>query len=156
MIKLVGFDIDGVITDGNIYIDQDGHESKKFRLTEIDAINSIRAMGIDVIAITGEDSYLVDYFANKIEWKRFERGCKDKRGRLESVLNELEIDKEEVVYIGDGKYDIEAIRYAGYGVCPSNAIQEAKDVADKVLNGKGGESCVYELYRWLLDMRSNE
>lgn len=148
-IKLIAFDIDGVITDGNIYIDQDGHEFKRFRLTEIDAINSIRGLGIDIIAITGEDTPIVDYFANKIAWKRFIRGCKDKKSELEHIANMFGIKREEIVYIGDGKYDIEAIKYAGYGLCPANAIEEVKDVADIVLEGSGGESCVYEIYKWL-------
>ena len=148
-IKIIAFDIDGVLTDGNMYIDQEGLESKRFRLTEIDAINSIRDLGIEVIAITGEDTPIVDYFAKKITWKRFIRGCKDKKSALEHIISELGIKREEIAYIGDGKYDIEAIIYAGYGLCPANAIEEVKDVADIVLEGYGGESCIYELYRWI-------
>ena len=148
-IKLVVFDIDGVLTDGNIYVDSTGKETKRFRLTEIDALNDIERSGIRIAAITGEDTSIVDVFERKANWSYFTRGCKDKLSELKRIITDLGIDHEEVCYIGDGKYDVEAIRYAGLGVCPANAIQEVKDVADIVLESIGGKSCIYELYKRL-------
>ena len=148
-IKLVVFDIDGVLTDGNIYVDSTGKETKRFRLTEIDALNDIERSGILIAAITGEDTSIVDVFERKANWSHFVRGCKDKISELKRIITDFGIDREEVCYIGDGKYDVESIKYAGLGVCPANAIQEVKDIADIVLAGFGGESCIYELYQML-------
>ena len=153
-IKLAVFDIDGVLTDGNIYVDCEGKESKCFRLTEIDALNAIERLGIKIAAITCEDTKIVDVFKRKANWSYFVRGCKDKLSELKRIIADFVIDREEVCYIGDGKYDIASIGYVGLGVCPSNAIQEAKDVADAVLTGSGGGSCVYELYQILRKMNA--
>ncbi len=151
-IQLVVFDIDGVLTDGCIYVDSEGRETKRFRLTEIDALNDIERLKIKIVAITGEDTKIVDVFEGKANWYRFIRGCKDKLTELKRIMSDLNISHSETCYIGDGKYDMECIRYAGLGVCPSNAIQETKDVADIVLDGSGGGSCIYELYNMLNKM----
>lgn len=150
MIRLVVFDIDGVLTDGNIYVDCDGNETKRFRLTEIDALNDISRIVKFTAAITGEDTTIVDVFEKKTDWSYFVRGCKDKLRALKEIADKFGVPRECICYIGDGKYDIEPIKYVGLGVCPHNAIQEAKDVSDVVLNGNGGESCIYELYQMLL------
>lgn len=155
-IKMIFFDIDGVLTDGNIYIDESGKESKRFRLTEIDALNSICNIGIQLVAITGEDTPIVDVFRKKINWTKFITGCKDKKNQVIKVQQEFQLDKTELCYIGDGKYDIESIEYVGVGICPNNAIDDAKDVADIVLAGCGGESCVYELYKMIREGRYEE
>ncbi len=144
---LVVFDIDGVLTDGCVYIDEKGNETKKYRLTEIDALNDIKRIGYRIAAITGEDTPIVDRFRKLVDWDFFESGCKNKIDALKKIEKELNISNEEICYIGDGKYDIEPVKYAGLGVCPQNAIQDVKDVADGVLNGCGGGSCVYELYK---------
>lgn len=147
--KLVAFDIDGVLTDGSVYIDEEGKELKKYRLTEIDAINDIKSLGAKIVAITGEKTPLVDFFKMKIEWDDFIDGCKDKKNAIIRLEKKYGITSSEVCYIGDGKYDIEAIKQAGLGVCPKNAIQDVKDVADVVLDGFGGSSCIFELYKLL-------
>lgn len=144
-LRAIVFDIDGVLTDGTVHIDFNGHESKVFRLTEIDALNDIKNDGYIIAAVTGEDTKIVNVFERIIKWDRFIRGCKDKDEALNNLCQELDLDKSEICYIGDGKYDIPAIMYAGLGVCPSNAIKDVKDIADVVLEGKGGESCIYEL-----------
>ena len=147
-IKMVVFDIDGVLTDGMLYIDSNSRETKKVSLTEIDALNEIGKQCL-IGAITGEDTPIVDYFRRIANWLFFESGCKDKKQVLIQQINNNGLTPSEVCYIGDGKYDISAVEYAGIGICPKNAIQEVKDVADIVLNGRGGETCIYELYRLL-------
>lgn len=154
--SLIVFDIDGVLTDGCIYIDENGNETKKYRLTEIDALNDIKRAGYKIAAITGEDTLIVDKFRRIVDWDFFESGCKNKLNVIKEIENELNISNEEICYIGDGKYDIEPIKYVGLGVSPQNAIQDVKDVADVVLNGCGGESCVYELYKLISEETSYE
>lgn len=153
-IKLVCFDIDGILTDGYVHIDQEGKEYKTFRLTEIDALNDIKLIGLKIAAITGENTQIVNVFRTKANWDFFISGCKNKLEAVKQIQNQVCLSREEFCYIGDGKYDIPAIKYAGLGVCPSNAIQEAKEAADIVLDGAGGESCVYELYTLLRKMKN--
>ncbi len=148
-LKIIVFDIDGVITDGRVLVDEHGKESKFFSLRELDSLNSIKNAGYLIAAITGESTPIVDYFRNRIPWDYYFCGCKDKVAKLK-YLEELEnITSDEICYIGDGKYDIQAITYAGFGMCPSDGLIEAKEVADMVLNGKGGVDCVQEIERLL-------
>lgn len=151
-IKMIVFDIDGVLTDGMVYINSHGLETKRFSLTEIDALNEIEKICV-IGAITGENTPIVDYFKKKVNWFFFESGCKDKTRELKRIEQKYGISREAVCYIGDGKYDLEAIKYAGLGVCPANAIAEVKEAADVVLEGRGGESCLYELYQLLKGMQ---
>lgn len=153
MIEMVCFDIDGVLTDGTVHIDQYGNESKAVKLTEMDALNDIKRLGCKLAAITGENTAVVELFKRRTEWDWFCAGCKDKLSELKKIEDQYGLTKEQICYIGDGKYDIPAIEYAGLGVCPGNAIREARDAADIVLSGAGGQSCIHELYLLLRDMK---
>lgn len=149
MIKLVIFDIDGVLTDGKVYVDYLGNESKAYSLTEIDAIDELKKNGYMIAAITGEDTTIVDVFERKIKWNQFFKGSKDKVSAIKIIENGLGISSNEICYIGDGKYDISPICYVGLGVCPANAIPQVKEVADIVLSSCGGDGCVNELLMYL-------
>ena len=155
-ISLLIFDIDGILTDGTVSIDFDGRERKSFSLTEIDALNDMRRDGYKIAAITGEDKPIVDVFQRLVPWDAFLRGCKDKVAVIKQLERQFAADTSEICYIGDGKYDVPAIRYAGLGVAPANAIAEAKEAADIVLDGYGGKNCINELRRLLLQLRVQE
>ena len=109
MIQLVCFDIDGVLTDGNLLIDQNGNELKSFRLTEIDALNDIKRMGLMIAAITGENTPIVDVFRRRVNWDKFVSGRKDKLSEVKQMEKQFGITYKDICYIGDGKYDIPAI-----------------------------------------------
>lgn len=155
MISTVVFDIDGVLTDGSVHIDQAGNELKAYNMTEIDALNDIKHLGYRIAAITGEDAPIVEVFRNRAPWDRFISGCKNKRAAVQNLELEFGITREEICYIGDGKYDIPAIEYAGLGICPQNSISDVKRAADIVLKEAGGGHCVMELLA-LLKKRKDE
>ena len=155
-VKIIFFDIDGVLTDGMVHVDESGHEYKSYRLTEIDAINDIINAGYRTVAVTGEDTPIVDVFERRVAWSDFVRGCKDKLSEVKRISYKYNCNPQEICYIGDGKYDISPIEYAGVGVCPQNAIQCVKEVADIVLNGYGGNNCIYELYEILKYYKCHE
>lgn len=153
MRKFVIFDIDGILTDGTVNIDESGLEHKAYNLTEIDALNTLKCDGYTIVAITGEDKPIVDAFQKLVPWDAFLRGCKDKVAGIKQLEKQFSVAASEICYIGDGKYDVSAIRYAGLGIAPANAIAEAKEAADIVLNGLGGKNCINELRKLLLRLR---
>ncbi len=156
MVRLLIFDIDGILTDGTVSIDADGHESKAYNLTEIDALNTLRQAGYKLAAITGEDKPIVDVFQKLVPWDAFLCGCKDKVAGIRQLERQLFVSVSEICYIGDGKYDVSAIQYAGLGVAPANAIEEAKVAADIVLDGCGGKNCINELRKLLQQLSVRE
>jgi len=145
MIKLVVFDIDGVITDGSVIIDSAGKEQKQINLKDIDAIFELHRRGYRLAAITGEDTEIVDYFEKRFPWEAFYRVSKTKKDAMRQIEQGSGIAREQICYVGDGKYDVEPLMYAGLGICPANAIDKAKNAADIILQNDGGKGCLWEL-----------
>ncbi len=145
MIELIVFDIDGVITDGSVIIDSNGNEQKQINLKDIDAIFELHRRGYKLAAITGEDTEIVDYFEKRFPWEYFYRGNKTKRETMQQIEQGTGVARENICYIGDGKYDIEPLAYAGLGLCPANAIDKAKNAADIILQNDGGMGCIWEI-----------
>lgn len=147
MIRMIVFDIDGVLTDGSIFVDGQGHEQKKVNLKDVDAIFELKRRGLILAAITGESSDIVAYFRDRFPWDSFCSGEKQKVGALRKLEQEFGIASEEICYVGDGKYDLEPLSYAGLGICPADAIDKAKQAADMILQNPGGCGCLWELVK---------
>lgn len=145
MIELIVFDIDGVITDGSVIIDSKGTEQKQINLKDIDAIFELHRRGYKLAAITGEDTEIVDYFERRFPWEYFYRGNKTKKKTMQQIEKGTGVSREKICYIGDGKYDVEPLMYAGLGLCPANAIDKAKNAADIILQNDGGKGCIWEM-----------
>ncbi len=144
MIKAILLDIDGVLTDGKIYTDGKGTDLKTLNLKDLDAITSMRGDGFIVGCVSGEDTAFSQNIRKYVDFAAL--GCKDK---LEFILDYCEanqIKQEEIVYVGDGKYDMEALKTAGVSVCPADAILAVQKIADWVLMSRGGEGCIAEMY----------
>ena len=139
MIELVAFDIDGVITDGTVIVDSDGLEQKQINLKDIDAIFELHRRGFKLAAITGENTKIVGYFEKRFPWDFFYRGNKSKKAAMQRIEKDTGIQSENICYVGDGKYDIETLAYAGLGICPADAIDSAKRAADIILQKDGGK-----------------
>lgn len=145
MIKLAIFDVDGVITDGSVIVDSTGKEQKTINLKDIDAIFELHKQGIKIAAITGEKTEIVNYFHNRFPWDYFFEGEKKKTEVIAKLAEKEQLSLEEICYVGDGKYDVEPLSYVGLGVCPSDAIDRAKNASKIILQREGGKGCLWEL-----------
>ena len=151
MIKLVVFDVDGVITDGTIVVSATGEELKRVNLKDVDAIFEIKRRGYKIAAITGEDKPIVNYFQNRFPWDYFFKGEKKKVDALKQLEIAEGISAGEICYVGDGKYDVEPVAYVGLGICPRDAIFDVTRVAKVVLMQNAGTGCLWELLKILQD-----
>jgi YrbI family 3-deoxy-D-manno-octulosonate 8-phosphate phosphatase len=149
LIRAVVFDIDGVLTDGKVYLSEDGKAIKAYCLRDADALNELKQKGYITACITGEDNFFTGLIREKFAPDCFYAGCKDKLHKLEEFEEKNGLKSENVCYIGDGKYDIQAVHHAGVGMCPADAIDRVKSVADIVLNCRGGEGCLEEALSYL-------
>jgi len=147
--NLLVFDIDGVLTDGTVQVDEEGHEYKRFLLNDIDALNQLARSGITLAAITGEDTPLAEYFHRKAPWKYFVKGCKQKLEAFQRILHMEDCALEEAAYIGDGLYDVPVLEYVPKSICPANAVPVAKQAARIHLQSSGGAGVVVELYEMI-------
>lgn len=154
IIKMLLFDIDGVITDGRKYIDGIATELKSITLKDVDSFQLIKAAGYKIGCITGEDTAFSRQFADMqvLDYARI--GCKQKELAFQEIEEKYHIVPDEICYIGDGKYDISVLEKVGLAVCPGDAIDEVKQVCDIVLKRKGGEGCIAEIYTLLINAQT--
>jgi len=145
MIKLVLMDIDGVITNGKVQINGEGQEIKQLDFKDIDAIFELKKKGYKIGIITGEDTPIVKYFNDRFKPHYFYFNCKDKVSKIKEIQRIDGYKSDEICFIGDSKHDIDAIKYAGLGVCPDNASVNVKNIANAVLKSSGGNGCIQEL-----------
>lgn len=144
--RLLALDVDGVMTDGGMYIGSDQKEWKKFNTRDGLAIKMALRQGIEVGFISnGKNIDLIGYRAEMLGVKRLYVGTDEKMPVLQSWCNELGISLQQVAYIGDDINDKEIISIVGLGACPADAEKAIVSVAKVVLNTAGGQGCVREL-----------
>lgn len=148
-IKAVITDIDGVLTDGKAMLTDGAELNKKVCLKDLDTVSLLRENGITFGIVSGESDQFTNVLNERLHPDYFYHGCKEKKRVIEEISHEESIPISSVCYIGDGKYDIEAIRAVGIGVCPADAIEEVKQEADIVLNCRGGNGCLAAVYSLL-------
>ena len=153
-IRAVLFDIDGVITDGKKYTDGISKEIKSVSYKDLDAIKSLQDDGILVGCISGEDTPFSRNLAESLDF--YSLGEKNKKKVLEHFERKYRIEREQICYTGDGKYDIGALEYAGLSVCPKDAVYEVKLIVDLILDTAGGQGCIAELYTKLSKINDKE
>lgn len=144
--RLLALDVDGVMTDGGMYIGSDQKEWKKFSTRDGLAIKMALRQGIEVGFISnGRNIDLIGYRAEMLGVKRLYVGTDEKMPVLQSWCIELGISLQQVAYIGDDINDKEIISNVGLGACPADAEKAIMAVAKVVLNTAGGQGCVREL-----------
>ena len=145
-IKLLLTDCDGVLTDGGVYYGEAGEYLKKFNIKDGMGVERLRNIaGISTGIVTGELSPSVIKRAEKLKITELHLGAKDKPAVLKEILLRLNLQAEEIAYIGDDTNDLEIMKLCGFTACPSNAISFVKQTVDYVCEAKGGEGCFREL-----------
>lgn len=148
LVKLVIFDVDGVLTDGGItYITNDGI-SRRFDVKDGLGIVLLKSYGIIPAVITGKRNEMIERRATILGIEDLLQGFPDKIPALEHLLEKYSISDENVCFIGDDVIDVSVMRRAGFSAAPSDAHPVAKDAADFVVPFLGGEGAV----RYLIDM----
>lgn len=144
-IKLIVLDVDGTLTDGGVYIDSNGVETKKFNIKDGAGIVLAEKAGIDFMILTGRKSYCVERRAEELKIKYVFQGIIDKLSYLKSFLHENNIDPEEVAYMGDDVNDLECMSYVGFTACPADAVKRVRETVDFVSQFNGGFGAVRDL-----------
>lgn len=144
-IKLLVLDVDGVLSDGKLYFSAKGDEIKAFSTLDGQGIKLLQNNGIKVALITGRKSDIVTQRAQELGIENLVQGCEEKLEALEKILTTLELNLQEVAYIGDDLPDLACIRRVGFGVTVPNAnpviIQHALCCTER----QGGQGAVREI-----------
>jgi len=145
-IKMVIFDIDGVMTDAGMYYTESGDEFKKFNAKDGMVVRRLKQRGIHTGIIShGFNSNLIQRRAERLHITHMEVSQVPKKETLMRWCKELSITPEQVCYIGDDLNDEDIMSTVGFSACPADAVDEVKNMVHVVLQKKGGEGCVREL-----------
>lgn len=144
-IKMLVMDVDGTLTDGHIYIGEEGEIMKAFHVQDGYAIAHILPeKGIVPVIITGRNSKIVQRRAAELKITYLYQGVTDKLSVLKKVAAEFGAASNEIAYIGDDVNDLECIRYCGLTGCPADAVPVVRETVQLVCSRNGGNGAVRE------------
>jgi 3-deoxy-D-manno-octulosonate 8-phosphate phosphatase (KDO 8-P phosphatase) len=149
-IKALFFDVDGVLTDGRLYIDDRGHELKVFDTKDGHGMKMALAAGLRVAWISGRTSRATAMRARDLGVRECYQGVKDKLVRYEMLCRRWAVKPSETAAMGDDEPDAPMMRRAGYSACPADATPAAKKAARVVLKHSGGRGAVREFIELVL------
>jgi 3-deoxy-D-manno-octulosonate 8-phosphate phosphatase (KDO 8-P phosphatase) len=153
-IEFLLLDVDGVMTDGTIYIDADGRETKAFNIYDGSGIHMIRKAGVRVGIITGRQSAIVDYRAQELGIAEVHQRVLDKIKVYDELLRKYDLQDFQMAYIGDDVIDLPILERAGLSVAVPNAHPDVKRRVDWVTQKAGGSGAVREVTDLLLMART--
>ena len=150
-IKCVILDVDGVLTDGGIYVAPDGSELyKPFFARDGLAITLAHKVGIVPAIITGRASSIVENRARELHIDLVYQGKLDKRAAYADIKAKTGLKDEEIAYIGDDIIDLPVMHMVGLPCAVGDAVPEVKDAAQIIANERGGHGAVREIYEIIL------
>jgi len=156
-VRFVGLDIDGVMTDGGVYLgDADGKrvELKRYDIQDGLGVVLMRTAGIKVGIITGRESESVRLRAEELKVDAVVQDSKARKlSALTKMLAQFGIDPADAAFVGDDLPDLSVLRAVGMSVAVANASKEVKEVANVHLSREGGYGAVREFAELLLIAR---
>lgn len=143
-IRILVLDVDGVLTDGSIYISDQGYEMKAFNSRDGHGIKLLQRAGIETAIITGRISKALEHRTEELGIRHVFQNAKDKKDAILKLSSELGIDTGEMAYMGDDVVDIPAMALCAMSFAPSDAMDIVKEKADYVTKLPGGKGAVRE------------
>lgn len=144
LIRLMAFDVDGVMTDGGLYLSDSGEEFKRFNTLDGHGLKMLRASGVDVAIITGRTSLCVAARAHNLGIEHVFQGVENKLDAMVGLLNRLKLSRDTAAYMGDDVVDLTVMRHVGLSISVPEAPQLVRDHSDYVTQCRGGHGAVRE------------
>ncbi|MDB9894945.1 HAD-IIIA family hydrolase [Reinekea forsetii] len=138
-IKLVVFDVDGVLTDGRLYYSAQGEALKVFNVKDGVGIKLLNDCQVQVAIMTAKDSPMVAQRMADLGIKHYFAGVKDKRFQLDALATQEALAPAQLCFVGDDMVDLPAMSLAGVGICPADAYSLVRQAADLVTPMEGGQ-----------------
>jgi 3-deoxy-D-manno-octulosonate 8-phosphate phosphatase (KDO 8-P phosphatase) len=153
-IKLLVLDVDGVLTDGRIYISHAGEELKVFHVRDGSGLVALQRAGVTVAIISGRDSAAVTRRAAELGIRHVRQGVGDKAAELGSLMSELGVAPGETACVGDDTPDLPMLAAAGLAVAVGDAHAALKPAVHWVTSAPGGRGAVREVCDLLITART--
>ena len=144
-VRVVFFDVDGVLTDGGLYFSEHGETLKRFNTLDGHGLKLLQKAGILPAVITGRDSVPLRLRLKALGVEHAVFGTEDKLPAAESILTTLGLEWSQVAAMGDDWPDLPMMRRSAFACAPANAHAEARANAHYVTQARGGDGAVREL-----------
>lgn len=154
-LRLISFDVDGVLTDGKLYYSDDGREIKAFNVQDGAALKLLQQQGVAVAILTGRDSPMVARRAAELGIEHLFQGLDDKRVGLHRLLEQTGLTAEQTAHVGDDLQDLTLFDAIGFAISVPNAHPTVLNRADFVTTTSGGQGVARELAELILRAQGN-
>lgn len=149
-VKLIAFDIDGVMTDGGLCYTDDGRELKIFSVQDGLGLKLLQRGGIELAIVTGRSSGVVAARAADLGIEHVFQGVADKRETVGGLLARLCFHWPECAFMGDDLIDLPVMMQCGLAIAPANARPVVRERAHMVMDSSGGHGAVREAAEFIL------
>lgn len=155
-IRYLLLDVDGVMTDGTLYFDENGRETKGFSIYDGHGIRLLQKAGIGVGIISGRSSAVVAWRAKELGIEDVHQGSRDKEAAYEMIKAKHRLQDEAVAFIGDDLIDLTLLRRVGFSIAVASAVDAVKQEVDWVTKKRGGEGAVREAIDFILSVQTSK
>ncbi len=152
-IKLLFLDVDGVLTDGGIWVDEGGREYARFDIQDGKGILRAQEAGLIVAFVTAKQLEATKRRAEALGVKDVWLGVKDKAKVFETLRERYGLNSEEIAVVGDDLQDLPAMERAGLAVAVANARPEVKEIASYITRANGGKGAIREFVELILEAK---
>ena len=149
-IRLVAFDVDGVMTDGTLFLADDGQEFKGFNSLDGHGLKMLKSSGVELAIITGRSSRVVEHRAKNLGIEIVHQGAHDKLTVYEALCRDVGIDCEATAYMGDDVVDLPVMRRAGLAITVPAAPELVKAYSHYTTTREAGHGAVREACEFLM------
>ncbi len=143
-VRMIVFDVDGVLTDGSLYFGDDGQEYKAFNSRDGHGIKMLRASGVEPAIITGRSSQVVAIRARNLGITHLYQGAEDKLEAFEQLLARVHLAPEQIAYMGDDLVDLPVMRRCGLAITVPDAPEEVKTRCSYITRAEAGRGAARE------------
>lgn len=148
------FDVDGVFTDGTLIVTESGDMLRAMNAKDGYAIKKALDEGLNIAIITGGDSLGVVKRFEKLGIDDIFIKISDKLTKFKEYIKDLDINEDEVMYMGDDILDLELLKNVFLPVCPRDACHEVLEASEFISNFDGGRGCVREIVEKVLSSQN--
>ena len=149
-VRLAIFDVDGVMTDGTLYIGESGEVFKAFNILDGHGIKMLQAAGVTTAIISGRFSPALTRRAAELGIEHVKQGSADKVEDFEHLSATLGVQALDCAFVGDDLPDLAVMRRCGFAVAVANAVDAVKEAAHHVTQASGGRGAVREFCELVL------
>lgn len=155
-IKCLVLDLDGVLTDGGLYLNNEGHEGRRYNVQDGFGLKLLKHIGIEVAVITGSSSSIVAHRMKQIGITHFYTQSIHKLAPYEDLKSKLNLEDEQMAFMGDDYQDLVLLQRVGLSIAPANAIEAVKNRVSICTKAYGGQGAVREICEFFIQVHQKQ